>query len=404
MASKCQRPLEPSVPSYWRHGADGRAGAVLSVAVGFDVLEGEECPGALIHRSQHAQVAGRPEAPVGHLQPRAALHDAELIVGASGRGEVALPRVIRPLQHHHLPHHLGDDEVEVRVALGVGVGDLVDGDAVEIEFDGRPLVGVEAAENNLLRVPETALVADDNSRRELERLGRGSADGGGECPELDLKVPGAEVLVPGAPDGDFLDGLLLGTRRHGRSGHRHHHRGARHGHRRGRRACVRGGFRGRLEAERNSNSSRDGRPVSSRWLESPTLHRLQRRGVEQRASTLHDFGRGDAALGVDGHEGGDRDARRLPLWVDGRRTVHDFRRNNFRHRRGGPQREAQQEESRKKSSDEVHRNGWGDAGHRMAGVVELRTEGLGEGTSARGLGEGVLGAGQDVHRLGPPVP
>ena len=51
----------------------------------------------------------------------AALDDAEIEVRAPDDRRVALARVVRPLEHAHAAHDLGDDEVHVGVALAVDV-------------------------------------------------------------------------------------------------------------------------------------------------------------------------------------------------------------------------------------------------------------------------------------------
>src|SRR6202035_1056374 len=67
-------------------------------------------------------------------------------IGGAGGREVALVGVVEPLLVADGVDQLGNQEVEVAVALAMAVGRLVDRDAVDRDAEVRAVVEVEAAQ------------------------------------------------------------------------------------------------------------------------------------------------------------------------------------------------------------------------------------------------------------------
>ena len=154
--------------------ADGGAALGLAVraeAVGRVVLGRGERARGRVGRPAHDEEALRVEAADRVLGGEPAPIEAELVVGASGDGEVALLRRVGPLEDADGVNELRHDEVGVGVAVAVVVARVVDGDAVDRELEVLPLVGVEAAEEDLLGVARAALVREEETGGELERVG-----------------------------------------------------------------------------------------------------------------------------------------------------------------------------------------------------------------------------------------
>ena len=199
-----------------RHGAGVGRRAVHPEAVGLERLHRGEGALALGRRGPQRERALAVERTVLQLQLEAAVGDRQLVGGAAGDGEVALVRVEGSLDHPQLLHQLGDDEVRVGVSLGVGIVDLVDGDTVDGELDGLSLLGVEAAQENLVGMAGPTLVGDEDSRREPEDVGGAVAGDDGQLSHLDLEVAAsAELLALGAAHLHFQRRAPIGQCRYG---------------------------------------------------------------------------------------------------------------------------------------------------------------------------------------------
>ncbi len=72
-------------------------------------------------------------------------------VGDSGGGEIARVGVVRTLAIAETLDQLGDEEIQVRVALAVGVGGQVDRYTVDRGGEVRAVIEIEAAQEILVR-------------------------------------------------------------------------------------------------------------------------------------------------------------------------------------------------------------------------------------------------------------
>ena len=89
--------------------------------------------------------------------------------GAGGR-EIAFLRVVGALAVVNVVHELVDQEVDVRVALAVGVRRHVDRHAVHVGREVGAVVEVEAAQEVLVRLAVTAVLGHDQAWNDLEHL------------------------------------------------------------------------------------------------------------------------------------------------------------------------------------------------------------------------------------------
>ena len=117
--------------------------------------------------------------------------------GRAGRREVAFLGVVRPLAIADAIDQLGDQPVEVGVALAVRVRRHVDRHAVDEGREVGAVVEVEAAQVVLVRLAVAAVLRHDHAGHELEHLGRPQGR-----PALDqLRGHGAGAGRVGAADG-----------------------------------------------------------------------------------------------------------------------------------------------------------------------------------------------------------
>lgn len=91
-------------------------------------------------------------------------------VARTGGGEVAQVREVRPLAVVDALDELRDQEVDVRVALAVGVRRPVDRDALEERQEVRPVIEVVPAQEELVRLARTRMLGDDEPGDRLEHL------------------------------------------------------------------------------------------------------------------------------------------------------------------------------------------------------------------------------------------
>ena len=300
-----------------------RCGAGDPEAVGGAVLDGAERSIPLPLRCPEAEQPPRAIRAEACFGAYPAVAHAQLVSGAARDGEISLMRIEGALDDLQVADQLGDDEMCVGVAMGVGVVDLVDRHPVHGEFDRLARSSVEAAEEHLLGMPFAAFVGDEDSWCQVEQiLGILSRDDG-QLPDVDLKVAPAPLdLALPAPYADFADRSTLsgscwgwtlfrrpaigtrclGTRPCGDPGIRGRGNRLRNsGIRRsasGRGSRISGGPgrpRGSCgtlgdEAERDPHSSCERNAVAQGRAEPPLLHRIERRGVE-RCSSAHVHGR-----------------------------------------------------------------------------------------------------------------
>ena len=100
----------------------------------------------------------------------------------AGGGEVAVLREYGPFRTS-TRRRLGDDEVEVGVALAVAVGTMLTGTPSTEIGDVGAVVGVEAAQEDLLRLAAAGVLRDDQPRNDPEQV-----LGGHPRPKLDVEL------------------------------------------------------------------------------------------------------------------------------------------------------------------------------------------------------------------------
>jgi hypothetical protein len=145
------------------------------------MLEGPVASVVLGRNQSLERVArGREQCEVAHRAERAAgrlgvvfLHEvAEDEVHRAGGGEVTVLDEVRALEAIESLHGLGDQKMEIGIALAVGVAAQVDRQSVDEEGDVGAVVGVEAAEKVLLGLPAALVLADDEPGDEAQDVGR----------------------------------------------------------------------------------------------------------------------------------------------------------------------------------------------------------------------------------------
>ena len=140
-------------------------------AIGGVDLHGEERLQPVASRGQEREVAlGAPAPPAGLDEVLGHGVEGDEVDGA-GRREVAELDEVRPLVDVHLLERLRDQEVQVRIALAVGVRAEVHGQPVDEERDVGAVVGVEPAQEVLLGFPAARVLADDEPRHEAQDVG-----------------------------------------------------------------------------------------------------------------------------------------------------------------------------------------------------------------------------------------
>ena len=130
-------------------------------------------------------------------------------------GDVGFVR-LTALGHVHVAEDLGDEEVEVQVALAVDVGHLVEGDAVQEPREVLPVFRVEAAEEDLVRLPAPRVLLHVDPRQEAEQVGGGLAR---EVEEVLRQHPAVDdCAVIGVPDPRWGETLCAVLRMGGEAG------------------------------------------------------------------------------------------------------------------------------------------------------------------------------------------
>ena len=110
-------------------------------------------------------VAARAEVQQGLVQG-VPVHD----VGGPGRGEIAAVGEVRSLVVVDALHEFGDQEVDVAIALAVGIGRHVDRDAVDARCEVGAVIEVETAQEVLIGLALAGVLGDDHARNRLEHF------------------------------------------------------------------------------------------------------------------------------------------------------------------------------------------------------------------------------------------
>ena len=139
------------------------AARVLEGAVVMKPLDGDERLEGIAGRGEEGQVAlGVEAAPrdregvLGHKFPCPEVHHAR-------RVEVPIFGEVRPLQNIDHLHRFRDHEVEVRIALAMGVAPQVHGQPVDEQRQIGAVVGVEASDQILLGLAAPLVLGDDQA-------------------------------------------------------------------------------------------------------------------------------------------------------------------------------------------------------------------------------------------------
>ena len=89
--------------------------------------------------------------------------------------EVALVGIVRSLAVMNMVDELGDEEIEVGVALAVRMARQVDRHAVDVHGEVSPVIKIEAAQEVLVRFAAAAVLRDDHARDGFQDV-RGTHD------------------------------------------------------------------------------------------------------------------------------------------------------------------------------------------------------------------------------------
>ena len=131
----------------------------------------------------------------------------------AGRGEVSGLGAIGSLPEVDRRDDLRDHEVQVEVALAVGVGARVDRDAVEVGGEVGAVVEVEAAQEELVRLAGAGVLGGDQAGHGLEQLADPVDGAQLEVEPADAPFRGRVRLpdlgLPTSVDDHRLDGGLL---------------------------------------------------------------------------------------------------------------------------------------------------------------------------------------------------
>ncbi len=124
--------------------------------------------------------------------------EAQLVAHAPGHREVALPGAAAALGDAHLAHRLGDEPVEVGVAQGVDVADLVHRQPGDVELHVLPVHRVEAAEEELLRLALARVLGGHQPRHRAQEVRRAGPRRGLQHVARHHHLAGAAGRAPGA--------------------------------------------------------------------------------------------------------------------------------------------------------------------------------------------------------------
>jgi len=218
------RAVPPSVVTHRRQrkAAVGRAARVLDEAVDLAevlrqvpgpvrrrIIEGAEQRAAADLRCRGDQCTVVVVLAEGQARQRAVEFTLVGDVGGAGRGEVALVGEVRALAITNLLDQFRNQEIDVGVALAVGVRGHVDGNAVDARREIRAVVEVEAAQEVLVRLAVAAVLRDDQARHDLEDFARAQDRPALELDrEHDTLAGGArfaDQADPGGRDDDLLE-------------------------------------------------------------------------------------------------------------------------------------------------------------------------------------------------------
>ena len=141
------------------------------------------------HRDHHA-LAVRPDLHTPHALLEVIGH---VEGGRSGRREIACARGIRSLRRLERVDDLGNDGMQVRVALAVGVAHRVDRSAVHEECDVGPVVEVKTTHEVLLRLAAPRVLHREETWNRLEDVLRAQARA-----QAELRLPRRRVGGGGA--------------------------------------------------------------------------------------------------------------------------------------------------------------------------------------------------------------
>ena len=132
----------------------------------------------------------------------------------AGGGKVAVLGGINPLAVGDALHQLGHQEVEVHVALAVGVAGHVHRHAHHMGGEVAAVVEVEAAQEVLVGLSVPRVLGDDQAGHGLQGLGRAQqgavAQLGGGDGAFAGRIGNADQLVLAGSDGDLLEGRDAG--------------------------------------------------------------------------------------------------------------------------------------------------------------------------------------------------
>ena len=134
-------------------------------------------------------------------------HQVEL--GAAGAAEVAQLGVVHAQPVVDVVHQLGDEEIEVGVALAVGVRGHVDRHALDPGLEVGAVVEIEAADEILVGLAVTRVLGDDHAGHGLEQLAfagdRAAPQVRRADPALRGRAGDPDQIVGAAGDGERIE-------------------------------------------------------------------------------------------------------------------------------------------------------------------------------------------------------
>jgi len=128
--------------------------------------------------------------------------------GAAAGGEVAILGAIDAFLVFDRADQFGNQEIEVHVALAVGMADHVDRHPHDQCREVAAMVEVEAAQEILVGLAITGMLSDHHARYDFHDLGRAEQWSVGQLPGRDRSLAGrfgdTDQVLAAAADGDFL--------------------------------------------------------------------------------------------------------------------------------------------------------------------------------------------------------
>src|SRR5690606_27820388 len=123
-----------------------------------------------IGEGEDASVAPGGAGGVGDPDAAPLPRNAQTVIGRARHGEGALPEGEGALRHLDRADRLGDEEVQIQIALTVDVRPLVERNPVHGDLEIGAMAGVEAAQKELVSLPLAPVLDEGKSRGGAEEV------------------------------------------------------------------------------------------------------------------------------------------------------------------------------------------------------------------------------------------